>query len=148
MAAHEASGIGAGGTAGLSWRVEFDVPGPPVGKQRARQGWTRGPVPRQIFYTPKGTVDYERRVLARFSAALMTARFQFGVKVSMAPEAKRIEVRCFFRNGHHPDPDNVLKLVIDALKGRAYQKDDRHLASAAVPAIDKGNPRIEVVVEG
>ncbi len=57
-----------------------------------------------------------------------------------------VQVRCFFRNGHHPDPDNVQKLVLDALQGMAY-KHDRHIASSNTHSYDPQRPRIEVAIE-
>lgn len=120
----------------LAMIVRFTVEGPPVGKHRARRGAGGR------FYTPTPTRHYESRIREAFALASLG-------KLPKGFDAQWIRVRCFFKNGVHPDPDNVKHSVIDALKGRAYQKDDRRLGSIAYPAeIDRERPRIEVEIEG
>ena len=113
-------------------RLTFTVEGDPVGKQRARKG--RG----GHWYTPTKTHNYEQRVRLEFFKAAGFKR--------LSPPAVMVTVRCVFRNGRHPDPDNVQKLVLDALQTLAY-KNDRNIASANTIEFDGTRPRIEVNVE-
>ena len=110
--------------------VRFTVEGPPVGKERPRKG--RG----RHFYTPTKTKIYEQAVRLAF---LCTA------KRKLDPPATWVRVHCFFRNGRHPDPDNVLKLVLDGLCGHAYPN-DRAVNSSVDLVTDADRPRIEVEV--
>lgn len=114
-------------------RVRFVVEGDPVGKQRARLG--RG----GHWFTPDKTRAYENQVKQAFLRAT-------GFKRLTNPPAISVTVRCFFRNGHHPDPDNCLKAVLDALQTLAYPN-DRHVASSVTHEYDPTRPRIEVDVE-
>lgn len=126
--------------------IRFVVQGPPVGKERARFGGFSkerpGKPSRPIHYTPTKTKDYEKRVRLLFGLAALG-------KLPPGFNARRIRVVCFFKNGIHPDPDNVKHAVIDALKGVAYKKDDRNIGSSVEPPLfDKLSPRVEVEVEG
>ncbi len=111
--------------------MRFIVEGPPVGKERPRKG--RG----RHFYTPEKTTRFESAVAMAF---LKVARRR------LEPPAISVHVRCFFKNRAHPDPDNVLKAVLDALTGMAYPH-DRYLGSSVTCEYDAARPRIEVEVE-
>lgn len=114
----------------------FTVPGPPVGYQRA--GSRAGQAGR---FTPAKTREFMKRVEWAWWQA--TAG-----KLPAGFEARYIRVMCFFKNGVHPDPDNVKHGVIDALKRRAYAKDDRRIGSSVDWVERDKNPRTEVEVEG
>lgn len=118
--------------------VRFTVPGPPIGKERARKGRS-GPAPlaNSHWYTPEKTALYQKAVAQSFFVANLGRK--------MDPQAVHVEVNCFFKSKAHPDPDNVLKLVLDALTGLAY-RNDRHVSSQVSHQYDKKRPRIEVVV--
>lgn len=80
----------------------FEVPGNPVGKERARKREGRG------FYTPEKTVDYEEKI-----------RKAFLEKYPMLDDHDhrwRLVVWIDFSKETHPDGDNVLKCVKDALQ--------------------------------
>ena len=64
----------------------------------------------------------------------------------LSPPAITVRLWCYFKNGRHPDPDNVLKGVLDGLVGLAYANDN-HVASTVAPGFDAKRPRIEVEVE-
>lgn len=58
----------------------------------------------------------------------------------------RIETVSYFRNGRHPDPENVHKGIVDALF-RWSLGGDRHVGGTFRPPLyDKDNPRVEVLV--
>ena len=112
--------------------IRFVVEGDPVGKERARKG--RG----GHWYTPSHTRLYEQRVKLAFLKATSFRRLN--------PPAVTVSVRCFFAAKRHPDPDNCLKLILDALQTLAYPN-DRHVASQVSHEYDAKRPRIEVEVE-
>ena len=92
---------------GPSKAVLFTVEGEPMSKARAR-------VTRQGHsYTPKGTVDAERRVRETFEA---TACESFSVPVG-------VELAFFQGTRARKDIDNMVKLVLDALNGVAWADD-------------------------
>lgn len=96
----------------MSYRVidAFFVPGPPVGKERPRM--TRS----GRVYTPKRTVEYERKVRLCALAA--------GVRRKARPAAIALRVHIFVRNPRaRPDADNIAKAICDALNGVAYDDD-------------------------
>lgn len=114
-------------------RVKFVVEGDPVGKQRARIG--RG----SHFYTPQRTEDYADRVRDNLWRTLGPD----GLRVFQTDPVVSVTVHCFFRNLRHPDADNCLKLVLDALQRIVY-RNDRSVAGGTTIAFDPARPRIEV----
>lgn len=112
----------------------FSVPGPPVPKARARIGRGRA-------YTPARTVRHERLVWA------------YAAKAQVRPLAGDIEVRCRFYLVRRPDPqhpldvDNLLKLVLDALKGKGWTDDSQVADLHGRRFVDTENPRTEVEIE-
>jgi len=117
--------------------VSFTVEGEPVGQQRARMGRSGKRGERAHWYTPDKTLAYKQRVAQAFLRANGFRRLD--------PPAIMVRVRCFFGGKSHPDPDNVQKLVLDALAKLAYPN-DRHVASSNTHEYDKQRPRIEVEV--
>jgi Holliday junction resolvase RusA-like endonuclease len=92
---------------GPSKAVLFTVEGEPMSKARAR-------VTRQGHsYTPKATVDAERRVREHFEA---TACEAFSVPVG-------VELAFYQGTRARKDIDNMVKLVLDALNGVAWTDD-------------------------
>ncbi len=96
------------------------VPGKVVGKGRPR--FTRA----GRAYTPRATVEFEQRVRAAWVAAgypVLTGPLAVRVKVvrplpKSAPKSREGEW-----DTHRPDLDNVVKAVLDALNGAAYEDD-------------------------
>lgn len=121
----------------MSETIRFKVPGDPVGKERPRfAGAGRSP------YTPAKTRAYERLVELTFLQQLRTRGWR-----ALPSSAMRVVVDCRFRTGTHPDPDNVLKLVLDALTaGWMAYKNDRHVSSSVEHNCPSEHPRIEVEV--
>lgn len=113
--------------------ITFLLLGDPVGKQRARySGRSRR------FYTPAKTRRYEVHISYAF-IGVNRGRF------SVFQPARHVHVHCVFRNGTHPDCDNVLKSVLDGLQGRAYQN-DKSVTGSTEMSFDPQQPRIEVTV--
>lgn len=91
--------------------IAFTVPGEPFSKQRAR-------VTRRGTYTPKVTVAAEAVVTASFRRAHPQHRPT--AKGSVAWEVGLVVYR-YERHGR--DVDNLIKTVLDALNGHAWEDD-------------------------
>ena len=109
----------------MSDSVEFFVPGPPVAKGRPRM--TRA----GHIYTPKKTHDaealfrlYARTNLNRATGPLsMRVRFGMPIPKSYSKKKRQAIQAGEFHHDKKPDLDNLLKLVLDALNGVAYEDD-------------------------
>ena len=131
-------------------KIEFTVPGIPVGKGRPRfmrNGHT---------YTPQKTRDYEDKVVQCWKcqsgkgfaagvplAAHITAYFPLPKSLSKKRAAA-------LDGTHHTkkcDADNVAKAILDALNGHAYN-DDSAIALLTVRKYQTtGASRVEVTIE-
>ena len=78
----------------------FEVPGPPVPKQRPRRA------PTGHWYTPKRTTDYEEAVA--WAAKAANLRLEPGVLCGV-----RID---FYLSTHQRDVDNMAKSILDGLQ--------------------------------
>lgn len=112
--------------------VAFLVPGPPVGKGRPRAA------PGGRVHSPKGTIEAESRVHVYGRQAMgETAPWPAGTPVALTIEAvfpiavswskrKREAARAgSIRPTRTPDPDNIVKLVSDALEGVLWVNDNQ-----------------------
>lgn len=101
------------------------VPGKPVGKARPRLG--RG----GRVYTPTKTTDAERAIANAWRVQIgrkhdgpvhLSLAISFAVpsSISKAERARRLDAAWHTQK---PDIDNVVKLVLDALNGVAYDDD-------------------------
>lgn len=132
-------------------KVEFTVPGIPVGKGRPR--FTKnGHHP----YTPQKTQDYEDKVVQcwqcqsgkGFAAgvplrATVTAFFT----VPKSTSKKKAAAMDGTPHTKRPDADNVAKAILDALNGQAYN-DDSAIALLTVRKYQTtGASRVEVTIE-
>lgn len=112
--------------------ITFTVPGKPFGKQRPK-GTKTG-----RHYTPKKTVDYEKKIKACY-ALQGGQHFEGAVFVGVTaympiPKNTTKKERALIEAGKllptkKPDVDNVLKVVLDALNGVAYD-DDKQVTSS------------------
>ena len=57
-----------------------------------------------------------------------------------------IHTRCWFKNGVHPDPENVHKAVVDALMYELKNRDKYTGGAFPAPLYDPLNPRVEIVI--
>lgn len=131
-------------------RVEFTVPGIPIGKGRPRfmkNGHT---------YTPEKTREYENKVVLCWKcqsgkgfaagvplSATVTAFFTVP-KSTSKKKAAALDGTPYIKR---PDADNVAKAILDALNGHAYN-DDSAIAMLTVWKYQTtGAPRVEVVIE-
>lgn len=131
-------------------KVEFTVPGIPVGKGRPRfmkNGHT---------YTPEKTREYENKVVLCWKSqsgkgfadgiplsATVTAFFT----VPRSTSKKKAAALDGTPHTKRPDADNVAKAILDALNGHAYN-DDSAIALLTVRKYQTtGAPRVEVIIE-
>lgn len=129
--------------------IDFNIPGEPKAKQRARTTKTGH------AYTPQQTVNYENWVKACFLEeprkklegaikANITAYFS----VPKSDKGKKREdklnnvIPCIKR----PDLDNIAKIVLDALNGLAYD-DDKQVTDLKIAKRYSIQPRVEVILQ-
>lgn len=113
--------------------VTFVVPGRPVGKQRPRKGkYGR-------FYTPKKTQNYEEYIALKYMSEYQKM-IVFG-----KDEKVYMGLMIYFEDNRRPDPNNVARLVADALEGYIYHN-DKTVCQTFDYGFDKENPRIEIKV--
>jgi Holliday junction resolvase RusA-like endonuclease len=127
-------------------RLCFDVPGDPVGKGRPRFNRKTGRP-----FTPKKTIDYERRV----AWLCAPVRIEGPVRVDVLAVFKRPQK---LNAKRHPDGlmpyagrtdlDNVIKAVLDGLQGRAFINDRQviDINARARYAERGGTPRTQIEV--
>ena len=104
-------------------KIEFFVPGRPVGKERPRVYGNRA-------FTPTKTKDYEAAVGWAYKAAggkMMEGGVKVTIEVVFAPPESlsktRREKMLYEACLHRPDLDNVAKSVLDGLQGVAFKDD-------------------------
>lgn len=127
--------------------IEIVIPGQPVPKARPRV------LKSGITYTPKRTAEYERLTRLIYSAKYkrpldgsvrMDIRAYFAIPKSY-PQNKRAALE-----GTHypkrPDPDNIAKIIMDALNGLAYE-DDSKVVELSIEKRYSENPRVEVRID-
>lgn len=126
--------------------ITFTVPGKVIGKQRAR-------VTRFGTYTPKATVAYEKSIawtakasgVQKIEGAVRLLIQVYSEPPKSMPQKARLEaVQRIIRPQTKPDLDNVLKTVLDALNGIAYE-DDKQVTDIAASKF-YGEPQIVVTV--
>jgi len=105
--------------------IEFRVPGPMVGKERAR-------VTRRGTYTPQKTLDYEEKIRT-YCMKEWRAR---GGLINYDPNGWFVVGFEFYHRYAElfPDADNIMKCACDALQGRIWYN-DKHVIPRAWRAI-------------
>lgn len=117
-------------------KIVLNIPGKPLGKARPRV--TR----RGITYTPKPTVEREKLVRACCEEKYkdeppldgplsVTITAVYPVPVSASAAKKREMHGGAVLPLIRPDVDNVAKLILDALNGRAYADDSQVVSLTA-----------------
>ncbi len=103
-------------------RVVFSIAGTPKGKERPRV--VDGPA-----YTPKGTKDYEAMCAYMYKISARRRMFRGPVKADITaiwtpPASARKAQLKLMQPGmpccHKPDGDNIAKITLDSLNGRAW----------------------------
>ena len=119
----------AGGPSAISPSSSFVVEGPPVG------------------FIAAGSNKWSKRTSKVWLYADKVRKAYTGEPLLATKEQPFFFfTRCFFRNGTHPDPENVHKLVKDALFHKV-RLGDKYTGGAYLPPLyDKENPRVEIFV--
>ena len=131
-------------------KIEFTVPGVPVGKGRPRftkDGHT---------YTPEKTRQYENKVVLCWKCQSGKG-FAAGVPLiahvmayfpvpKSASKAKKAAMEGTFHT-KKPDSDNVCKAILDALNQHAYPDDSAAQIGGCYKIYTNGAPRVEVTIE-
>lgn len=116
--------------------LHFIVHGPPVPKQRPREG--RG----GHFYTPTRTRSYEAQARTQAAIAVMGLR---GTWRPQEDDRYSLTLHVYFA-ADRGDLDNVVKSIGDALN-KAVWHDDRAVVEVhAWRHVDRAHPRVEVIV--
>ena len=138
--------------------IQFTVMGTPIPKARARVttigGFARA-------YTPKSTVDYEKRVAAAARAAMgakqpdtgpieIMLELRMPVPVSWSKKKRAAALSGLVRATKKPDSGNIQKAIEDAMNDIAYI-DDAQIVITTVRKLYAAEPCVVVavrVVEG
>ena len=115
--------------------VQFWIPGPPVGKQRAR-------VVNGHAYTPKKTVDYEKHIKRCGAIAALKSQS----RLNRAEWVRLIITINFGLDKRRPDCDNVLKSVMDGLQGVFWATDKNVVPSVRAVWLNCLRPGIAVEI--
>ena len=128
--------------------IWLTIPGPPVGKQRARVCRTGH------TFTPAKTVNYEALVKQTFAAKYpdfvpMPGPVRMILSIYIMPskatqrKIKKNIVRIY--PIIKPDADNIFKICADALNGMAYV-DDKQIISVYAEKKYSQRPCVEIIV--
>ena len=140
-------------------KIEFFVPGAPVGKGRPRAVRRGAGV---VMFTPGKTADYERLVAATAAAALscdalaaahqlldgpleavLEMRFPAPASWSKAKRARALAGIEWHTS--KPDADNVAKAILDACNGVVFRDDSQVVILIATKAFSE-EPGVRVVI--
>ena len=143
----------------MSRKIEFFVPGAPVGKGRPRAARRGAGV---VMFTPEKTAGYEALVAATAAAALAGAmrigtsqlldgplaamlEMQFPVPSSWS-KAKRARALAGVEwHTSKPDADNVAKAILDACNGVVFRDDSQIVMLTATKEFSE-TPGVRVVI--
>ena len=141
----------------MSRKIEFFVPGTPVGKGRPRAARRGAGV---VMFTPGKTADYEALVAATAAAALacdalahqlldgpleavLEMRFPAPASWSKAKRARALAGAEWHTS--KPDADNVAKAILDACNGVVFRDDAQVVVLIATKAFSE-EPGVRVVI--
>ena len=131
--------------------ITVTIPGEPVGKGRPR--FTKAGTP----YTPLKTRAYENKVAFLYKLAAKGRKFQrhmpvaveicayYGIPQSDSKRQRERKLSGAILPCKKPDIDNVVKAVLDAINGIAYEDDAQVVMISASKAYSE-RPRVEISV--
>ena len=140
-------------------KIEFFVPGAPVGKGRPRAARRGAGV---VMFTPEKTADYEALVAATAAAALAGGmrigtsqlldgplaamlEMQFPVPASWSKAKRALALAGVEWHTSKPDADNVAKAVLDACNGVVFRDDAQVVMLTATKQFSE-TPGVRVVI--
>ena len=137
----------------MSRKIEFFVPGTPIGKGRPRAARRGTGV---VMFTPEKTAGYEALVAATASNAMLAhqlldgpleavleMRFPVPASWSKAKRARALAGAEWHTS--KPDADNVAKAILDACNGVAFRDDAQVVMLIATKAFSE-EPGVRVVI--
>jgi len=147
--------------------LQFVIPGPPVGKQRART-FRHKQSGRILSMTPSKTVNYEALVKQTFAAKYpnfvpLRRAVEVILAIYLAPSqaearsiayCRKVNANRYKNQKRPPEPtkkpdiDNVTKAFLDALSGLAYFRDQQVVHLDIWKYWAKEAPRVEVIING
>ena len=128
------------------------MPGPPKGKGRHR--FTQS----GHAYTPKETVEYEKKVAFCYKQQCGNAFFEdhipldmritayFQIPKSVSKKKRQAMIDHLIRPTLKPDSSNVMKAIEDGLNKVAYS-DDAQIVDSQVRRFYSDNPRVVVTIQ-
>lgn len=129
--------------------IEFEVPGKPFGKQRARTG-------KGFAYTPKETVNYENLVKLMYmqtkgemideKPVWMEIEAYYDIPKSYTKGKKQAARHNIIRPTKKPDMDNIAKIILDALNSLAYKDDSQVVNLSLQKFYTESEPKVVVKV--
>lgn len=133
--------------------TKFEIPGEPQGKRRAR--FTRAGHFIKSYADPK-CVSYETFIREMFCIAHpgfvplegglgVEIRAFCGIPGSVSRKRRMMMMSGEMRPAKKPEPDNIAKVVLDALTGLAF-KNDSQVTRLVVEKAYSERPRVEVEV--
>jgi Holliday junction resolvase RusA-like endonuclease len=137
----------------VSRKIEFFVPGPPVGKGRPRAARRGAGV---VMFTPEKTVGYETLAATTAGNAMRAHQpldgpleavleMRFPVPASWS-KAKRVRALAGAEwHTSKPDADNVAKAILDACNGVVFRDDAQVVMLIATKAFSE-EPGVRVVI--
>ena len=123
-------------------QVKFNVFGKPRGKQRPRLCSVGG---RNIVYTPKQTIEYEKLIKASYSASSKVF-FERNIPIEINILAYFFHKSSIEFATKKPDADNIIKIVLDALNKVAFY-DDAQVAKICFEKRYSKMPRLEITIQ-
>ena len=136
-------------------KIEFFVPGAPIGKERPRAARRGAGV---VMFTPEKTAGYEALVAAAASNAMRAEAGPLFTGPLEAVLEMRIPIPASWSKAHKaaalagtelptskPDIDNVVKAILDACNGVVFLDDAQVVMLAATKAFSD-EPGVRVVI--
>ena len=123
-------------------QVKFNVFGKPRGKQRPRLCSVGG---RNIVYTPKRTIEYEKLIKASYIASSKVF-FERNIPIEINILAYFFHKSSIEFATKKPDADNIIKIVLDALNKVAFY-DDAQVSKICFEKRYSKMPRLEITIQ-
>lgn len=123
-------------------QVKFNVFGKPRGKQRPRLCSVGG---RNIVYTPKQTIEYEKLIKASYIASSKVF-FERNIPIEINILAYFFHKSSIEFATKKPDADNIIKIVLDALNKVAFY-DDAQVSKICFEKRYSKMPRLEITIQ-
>jgi Holliday junction resolvase RusA-like endonuclease len=129
-------------------RVEFTIPGEPVGKQRPKASFQQ-----RRIYTPEKTINYETFVKHCYygnhhfvdGCVAVQMKIYMPIPSSTSKKKQQQMLDGTIRPTKKPDIDNIVKSILDGLNGVAYT-DDKQVVVITAEKFYGTTPCVNVVV--